>query len=218
MQDVDQFARIVVEAGADFAQFGYPLVGQADAMVFVVRVQQLVSQRAARFSQIVFVEGDDVGVFVAFAAGFLGISAVEGRGTAMNHFGISVVERLPAAADTSARTSHYFDSMEGGGAVFHFFHQFAGVCQAVGDADFHGYAVEVYRGTLDTFQAAQFFEVHVVKRLFGVQLVSRAAGCFHHAASSAEDDGGTGGFAQRLVVLAFRQVDEVNVGVADEAG
>ena len=173
---------------------------------------------AQRFAEEVLVEADDVRVLVGLAQRFVFVLVVKRLAAGFQEGGIAVVQGLPASADASAGASHDFNGMEFGFAFADFVEELPGVAQAVGDADVELGAVEVDGGTLDVLQAAGFLKVHFLQGLAGVKLVCGAEGGFHDASRSAEDDAGTGGFAQRVVEVLVREGVEVDVGTLDEAG
>lgn len=76
---------------------------------------------------------------------------------------IRQLQRLAAAVDAAAGTSHDFDKMEGFSAADGF-HQFSGIAQTVGHSSTDFQISDLNLGNLDAFQTADFFVLNVVGR------------------------------------------------------
>ena len=137
-------------------------------------VELLVAEVAARFTVVLLVDGDNVGVLVALADGLASVLAVDGVHTALDDVALAVVVGLTSTADAATRAGHHLDEVVAVGvAVAHLFHELAGIRETVADGDLHGQAVEVDGGLADAVaeDAAALLEVDLREGFAGVHLV-----------------------------------------------
>ena len=146
------------------------------------------------------------------------VFGVERFGTLLQQPDVAPVVGLSPAADAAARTCHDFDGMVRRRAVHDLSDELPGIGEPVGDADSYRRSVEVHRRRTDTLHAAEFGEVYPVERLFRLHFVRRAHGSLYYAARGAEDDAGTGRFAQRPVEIVLFEQGEIHVGEAYHVG
>ena len=136
-----------------------------------------------------------------FTDRFASILAVDGFRTLLDDLAIAMVVGLTSTTDATAGAGHHLDGMELFLAFADSLKQSAGVAQTVGDTDMDRRAVEVNPSVTHAFDATEFREVDLRQRLAGEHLVGGTGGSLDHTAGGTEDDSGTGGFAQRVVVI-----------------
>ena len=178
----------------------------------------MMSQFAAWFAVVVAIQREHGLVLVRFADRHVLVDLVDGFHSLQEHLFVTMVVWLTGATDAAALAGHDFDGMIAVWiACTHFIAEDLGIAEAVGNGDLQRDAVDVDGGDANAFEAAELFEIELRQWFSGLDLVSGTYCCFDNAAGGAEDDCGTGGFAEWIVEFRFRQLCEVDVFELDES-
>ena len=166
----------------------------------VVRMKQLVCFFAVRLTQILLVDFDNRGIKVGFADGQPFISAVDGVLTRLQDGGIAMVVGLSTTVDATTGAGHDFNGVILGFAALDALEQLADIAQTRGNSRLQLDAGNRNRSFLDAF------ETRTATKSIGLSLSPSSQPAtvrsgLKNAAGGAEDNGGTSGFAQRVVVL-----------------
>ena len=145
----------------------------------MVGVQKFVRTVRHRLLQIVFVTFDDGRIFVRESQSALFIQFTQ-IVAAFRRQLRALVDRLPAAARTTARTSHDLDEIVFRFAAFYRIHQFAGIAQAVRHRDGNFRARHVEFSFLPAVHAAHGIESVGIGILARHEEIRAAQRRFHH--------------------------------------
>ncbi len=181
--------------------------------LYIGGVQQLVSLMAVGLAEELIVKLLDIGILVALADGLILILNVKSLGALGADIAIaangSADDRLTAAVYAAARAAHDFDEVILLLAGLYGIEKLSSAARGGGDGDANVDISNLYGGFLNSLNAADSGEVHILKGLAG-NLISGTQSGFHNSAGCAEDYGSAGGRAEHRIEILVSQLHEVD--------
>ena len=167
----------------------------------------------AGFAEVLIIERLDVGVVVGAAFDFALVLGVESLHALFEQGCVAVEEGLTAAVDAAAGAGHDLDRLETVLVSSDHLEDLAGVAQSGADGDVDGFSgSDLDLCLFDSIESADGAEVDgIAFEVLAVEhIVDGAAGGLKHTAGDTEDVSGTGGVAERIVVLFVVHIGEVD--------
>lgn len=134
------------------------------ALIVIMSVQKRMCFMSAGFSQKFFVKLNDVRILVRFAESFPFVFGINGSRSCFQNFAVTVVERLSATTNATARTCHNLNGVILGSSCTNFIQQFSGITQSVCNTNIHRQSVKINRCRTNAFDTAKFMKLNFIQR------------------------------------------------------